>query len=83
MFSYYTGADVSLVSTFVVVPEGNSGTTDVEMCIELSLVSPTILDRDVELLLNTVSTTASKSNKLHAVSTEHPLKLVNSAPPLR
>ena len=56
-----------LVSTFVVVSEGNSGTADVEMCIALSLEFPTMLDRDVELLLNTVSTTASKSNKLHAV----------------
>ena len=43
---------------FVSVSEGNSGPTNINMCIRLD--STAALERDVVIIINTVSNTASK-----------------------
>ena len=50
-FSIMVGANLSLVDDFVTTPEGDTGTTEVTLCIVLN--SNLVLDRDVVLLLNT------------------------------
>ncbi len=49
---------MSLVDQFVSVSEGNSGPTNINMCIRLD--STAALERDVVIIINTVSNTASK-----------------------
>lgn len=54
--SFSTGVEVSLVSSFATLAEGDSGTTPVQMC--LRLTSSLQLRRDVNLILNTMGVTA-------------------------
>ncbi len=60
-----TGASLTVSQTLFQIPEGDSGLTDVNMGLTVSLNSNT-LDRDITVLVNTVDAQASELvNKPH------------------
>ncbi len=65
MFYFISGASLSLINNFVTVNEGDSGKTDIMLCIQLD--SNLTLDRPADILLNTnpLSTAGRSSFSRH------------------
>ena len=68
-------ATVSLVQDFVMVNEGDAGTTEVMMCLRLVSFEDG-LDRDVELLLNTNTLTTSSKYSYVGITECHVMNLL-------